>query len=84
MNNEECLSLQNIPASLPLPRARSSCSKLGHAGPPELGQWGEREGGGMKGNTEGDLERNPSSSFEGLHNSVCKGIEHVVQIFAFL
>lgn len=45
MNNEECLSLQNIPASLPLPRARSSRSKLGHAGPPELGQWGERAEG---------------------------------------
>lgn len=37
MNNEECLSLQNIPASLLL-RFSADRPKLGHAGAPELGQ----------------------------------------------
>lgn len=45
MNNEECLSLQNIPAYLHLSQARSCRPKLGHAGPLELGQWGERAWG---------------------------------------
>lgn len=64
MNNEECLSLQNIPASLPLPRAL-------FAGPNWVmlglrnwgsGERGRRDGGCEEGEHRGGLKRNQSSS----------------------
>lgn len=93
MNNEECLSLQNIPASLPLPRARP---KLGHAGPPELGQWGERAEGwgehrGDWRETGAPLHATPvqvcseKGGFFGGETSLYAALEmcNIVQIFPF-
>lgn len=77
MNNEECLSLQNIPASLPLPCARFAAPNWVMLGPRNWGsgERGRRDWGGHG----GDWGRNRSSSqpslfsfFGGVNYSVCR------------
>lgn len=89
MNNEECLSLQNIPASLLLPCAPFAAPNWVMLG---LRNWGSGEKGWRdEGEHRGDWERNQSSShpsllsfFRGVNYYVELEIYHTVPIFVFL